>query len=115
MAILLEHYAGHLPLWLAPTQVAVLPIADDQQEYSQKVADELRAGGLSVDVDTRSESIGKKIREAELMKVPVMVIVGKKEVGSGTVAVRTHRDKDRGVMPLLVLQQELVQQVAARS
>lgn len=115
MAILLEHYAGHLPLWLSPTQVAVLPMADDQQEYAQKVAEELRAAGLSVAVDARSESIGKKIREAELMKVPVMLIIGKKEVEGDVVAVRTHREGDRGVIPLPVLRQELVQQVAARA
>lgn len=114
MAILLEHYAGHLPLWLSPTQVTILPISDDQVAYAQSIAEQLRGAALRVEVNTRAESIGKKIREAELMKVPVMLVVGHKEAESNTVAVRTHVDKDRGSMPLAQLQQELVEQVATR-
>jgi threonyl-tRNA synthetase len=115
MAILLEHYAGNLPLWLSPTQVAVLPIAVDQHEYARSVADKLKVAGLRVEFDDRSESVGKKIREAEMMKVPVMLIVGKKEVEEKTVAVRSHKDGNRGVMQLSQLQQELLTRVAARA
>ncbi len=122
MGILLEHYAGNLPLWLSPTHVVVLPISDDQLDYANAVADELRSptsvkfpgASLRVEVDTRAESIGKKIRNAEMMKTPVMLIIGKKEVEEKTVAVRSHTDGDRGTMQLLELQQELLEQVAQR-
>lgn len=91
MAILLEHYAGALPLWLSPTQVAVLPISDDQNEYAQKVSGELRENNIRAEIDERSESIGKKIRDAEIMKTPVMLIVGKKEAEAGEVSVRNRK------------------------
>lgn len=107
MAILLEHYAGALPAWLSPVQVAVLPIADEQNEYAQKVAQQLResslsmrGAGLHVEIDARPESIGKKIREAQLQKVPYMLVVGKKEVESHTVAVRSREKGDEGAKPL---------------
>lgn len=90
MAILLEHYNGHLPLWLAPTQVSVLPIADDQHEYAATIVAQLRTQGIRVDLNDRSISIGKKIREAQQFKVPVMFIIGKRELADSTVAVRTQ-------------------------
>lgn len=112
MAILLEHYAGTLPLWLSPTQVAVLPISDDQMEYAQTVAGQLKEAGVRVEIDGRSESIGKKIREAETMKVPVMLIVGKKEAEAKTVAVRTRTDGDIGAKPVDEIAVELQKQTA---
>lgn len=123
MGILLEHYAGNLPLWLSPTQVAVLPIAADQHEYAASVAAELKAAGLRVELDDRSESIGKKIREAEVMKVPIMLIVGKKEVEEKTVAVRSHPTSPSGLrgasnqktMSLEQVQSELQEQVKNRT
>jgi threonyl-tRNA synthetase len=98
IGILIEHYAGEFPLWLSPVQAAVLPIADRHVEYAWKVAEELRAGGLRAEVDERSESVGKKIREAELQKVPYMLVVGDKESESHAVAVRRHREGDIGTM-----------------
>lgn len=110
MAILIEHYAGALPLWLSPTQVSVLPISDDQNEYAEGVAEELKKAGVRVEVDGRSESIGKKIREAELMKVPVMLVVGKKEVEGNTVAVRSKAESDEGAKKI----EEAVKDIADR-
>src|SRR3954454_17329802 len=98
IGILLEHTAGELPFWLAPVQASVLPIADDQNDYAREVADQLSAAGLRADVDGRTESIGKKIRAAELQKTPYMLVVGKREAESGEVAVRKHREGDIGSM-----------------
>lgn len=115
MAILIEHYAGNLPLWLAPTQVAVLPITDDQHAYAAEVAQALQKAGIRVDTDTRSESVGKKIRQAELMKVPMMFVVGKKEHADQTVSIREHGNKDSRVEPLAAAVEALMKTVASRS
>ena len=109
IGFLLEHYAGHLPLWLAPVQVAVLPIADDQLDFARKIVEQARAVGLRVTIDDRSVSIGKKIRESELAKVPVMFIVGKKEVADNKVSVRSHANGDEGskdIAPTIAALQE---------
>src|ERR671925_1378321 len=98
IGILIEHYAGELPLWLAPRQALVLPIADRHVEYARGVAERLREAGLRADVDERSESVGKKIREAEVRKVPFMLVVGDHEQSDGTVAVRRHREGDLGAV-----------------
>jgi threonyl-tRNA synthetase len=98
IGILLEHTAGELPVWLAPVQAAVLPIADRHNDYARQVADELREAGLRVEVDERTESIGKKIRAAELQKVPYMLVVGDREAETGEVGVRRHREGDIGSM-----------------
>jgi threonyl-tRNA synthetase len=100
IGILIEHYAGEFPLWLAPVQVLVLPIADRHADYALEVAAELREAGLRVEVDERSESIGKKIREAEVRKVPYMLIVGDAEHEARTVAVRRHTEGDQGSEPV---------------
>ncbi|MBD3258117.1 threonine--tRNA ligase, partial [candidate division GN15 bacterium] len=94
--VLIEHYAGKFPLWLAPTQVRVLPISDDLNEYAQSVHDRLKAAGLRVELDDRSEKIGAKIRAAELAKVPYMLVVGGREKEAGKVAVRKHGEGDQG-------------------
>lgn len=94
--VLIEHYAGAFPLWLAPVQAAVLPITDAQNDYADTVAATLREGGLRVEVDARSEKIGFKIREAQLQKVPYMLVVGQREADSGEVAVRHRREGDLG-------------------
>jgi threonyl-tRNA synthetase len=96
IGILLEHTAGELPFWLAPVQASVLPIADDQIAYAREVAGQLRDAGLRADVDERTESIGKKIRAAELQKVPYMLVVGKREAENGQVSLRKHREGDIG-------------------
>jgi threonyl-tRNA synthetase len=98
IGILIEHYGGEFPLWLAPVQAAVLPIADRHVEYARGVAERLREAGLRVEVDERSESVGKKIREAEVRKVRYMLVVGDQEEGEGKVAVRRHREGDLGAV-----------------
>jgi threonyl-tRNA synthetase len=96
--VLIEHYAGAFPVWLAPVQVAVLPITDRINEYAEGVGQTLRAAGLRVDVSTRSEKIGAKIRDAQMQKVPFMLVCGDREAESGQVAVRERTKGDIGVM-----------------
>src|SRR5215217_3698157 len=98
--ILIEHYAGRFPLWLAPTQAVVLPVADRHNERAVAVAEHLRSSGLRVRVDDRTESVGRKIRDAELSKAPYMLVLGDKETEAGTVSVRHHGDGDLGAMDL---------------
>lgn len=93
---LIEHYAGAFPLWLAPVQAVVLPIADRHNDYAEQVAARFRDQGVRVEVDFRKESVGKKIRDAELQKVPYMLVVGDKEEDGGTVSVRSHAEGDLG-------------------
>ena len=100
VGILIEHYAGRFPVWLAPVQAAVLPVTDRNLEHAQRVADELVAAGVRVRVDERSESVGRKIRDAELAKLPYMLVVGDREAEAGTVAVREHRQGDLGAVPV---------------
>jgi threonyl-tRNA synthetase len=96
IALLIEHYAGAFPLWLAPVQVTVLPIADRHLPYAASVRDRLAAAGLRVEVDERYEKIGYKIREAQLQKIPYMLVVGDKEAAEGTVSVRARAGGDKG-------------------
>jgi threonyl-tRNA synthetase len=96
MALLIEHFAGAWPLWLAPVQAIVLPISDRHQEYARRVRDDLAAAGLRVEVDERQEKIGYKIREAQLQKVPYMLVTGDREAAEGTVSVRSRSGGDLG-------------------
>jgi threonyl-tRNA synthetase len=96
IAMLIEHYAGAFPLWLAPVQAQVLPIADRHIEYGAEVLGRLQAAGLRAGLDSRQEKIGYKIREAQLQKVPYMLVIGDREVAEGTVAVRTRAGGDQG-------------------
>ncbi len=98
VGILLEHYAGDLPLWLAPVQLIVLPITDKQNSYAAAVKEAFADGGLRTEVDERSEKIGYKIREAEVQKIPFMAVVGAREVEAGQVALRRRKKGDLGVM-----------------
>jgi threonyl-tRNA synthetase len=100
IALLIEHFAGAWPLWLAPVQVAVLPIADRHLTYTRAVRDELVAAGLRVELDERYEKIGYKIREAQLQKVPYMLVVGDREAADGTVSVRSRFGGDLGARPV---------------
>ncbi len=100
IGILLEHTGGELPLWLAPAQAAVLPLADRHNGYAGDVAAALRAGGLRADVDDRTESVGRKIREAELRKVPYMLVVGDREAEERAVSLRRHGEGDLGTVAL---------------
>jgi threonyl-tRNA synthetase len=114
IGILIEHYAGEFPLWLAPVQAAVLPIADRHLAYAGRVAAELRDVGLRVEVDERSESVGRKIRDAELRKVPYMLVVGDSEEREGRVAVRRHRAGDGGVVPASEFAARALEEVRTR-
>jgi threonyl-tRNA synthetase len=96
IAILIEHYAGAFPLWLAPVQVRILPIADRHAAYAQTVRARLAAAGLRVELDERQEKIGYKIREAQLQKIPYMLVTGDREAADGTVAVRSRSGGDQG-------------------
>lgn len=98
VAVLLEHCAGNLPLWLAPEQVKVLPISDKFGDYANEVCRQLRNAGIRASVDERNEKIGKKIRDTELMKVPYMLVVGEKEMNENKVAIRKHGAGDQGSM-----------------
>ncbi len=98
--VLIEHYAGAFPLWLAPVQVAVLPITDRSNEYAEKIASELRDQQFRVEANLRSEKIGAKIRDAQLQKVPFMLVIGDREMEQGKVAVRERLKGDIGVMSL---------------
>ncbi len=100
LALLIEKYAGALPTWLAPVQVKVLPIVDKHHDYAGRVAERLREAGLRVEVDYRNEKIGYKIREAQVEKVPYMLVLGDKEAENGQVAVRSRKEGDLGPMPL---------------
>src|SRR5688572_10721070 len=100
MGILIEHYAGEFPLWLAPLQAIVLPVSDRHVDYAAQVAERLGTAGLRTRVDDRGESIGRKIRDAELGKVPYMLVVGDREAESGAAALRRHREGDLGTLPL---------------
>jgi threonyl-tRNA synthetase len=100
VGILIEHFNGAFPLWLAPIQVMMVPIADRHVDYARQVTNELRATGLRVEVDDGSERMNKKIRNAQLQKIPYMLVIGDNEVEDGTVAVRTRDNEDRGAVAL---------------
>ncbi len=98
IGILTEHFAGAFPLWLSPVQVELMPIADRHNEFTEKVANELKKFGIRADIDSRSEKIGFKIREAQLQKVPYMLVIGDKEVETGNVSIRCRKRGDIGTM-----------------
>jgi threonyl-tRNA synthetase len=98
--ILIEHYGGRFPLWLAPTQAVVLPVADRHNDRAEQVAERLRADGLRARSDDRTESVGRKIRDAELSKAPYMLVLGDKEAEADSVAVRHHGEGDLGTLSL---------------
>jgi threonyl-tRNA synthetase len=100
IAILIEHYAGAFPLWLAPIQAVVMPLVDRHVPYAAAVRDRLAAAGLRVELDARQEKIGYKIREAQLQKVPYMLVIGDREQAEGTVSVRTRTGGDQGASPI---------------
>jgi threonine--tRNA ligase len=100
MAYIIEEYKGRFPLWLSPTQVKILPISDEQLEYAKTIEKELLKNKIRVKVDSRAEKIGYKIREAELERVPYMLILGKKEVEDKVLSIRRRGNKENEVMDL---------------
>ena len=109
--ILIEHYAGAFPLWLAPVQVAVLPVSNKFTDYAKAVAAELSAAGIRATLDDRNEKLQAKIRDSEMQKIPYMTVVGGKEAEARTVSVRHHGQGDVGAQPLA----EFVAETARRS
>ena len=100
LAILIEHYGGALPAWLAPVQASVVPVADRHTDYANEVKARSTCAGLRAEADLRPESVGRKIRDGEVSKVPFMLVVGDREVEQGTVTVRTRGSKDTQTLSL---------------
>ena len=98
IGIITEHFAGAFPVWLAPVQVKILPISDAQHEYAKELEEKLKKEGLRVELDSRNEKIGYKIREAQLQKIPYMLIIGDKEIETNAVGVRSRTEGDIGAM-----------------
>jgi len=94
--VLVEHYNGSFPLWLAPVQAVILPIAERHEAYAKSLDEKLRAAGLRSSVDVSREKVGKKIRQAEVEKVPLILVVGDKEVERGSASLRVHGQGDKG-------------------
>ncbi|MDP3740865.1 MAG: threonine--tRNA ligase [bacterium] len=120
IGILIEHFAGAFPLWLAPVQIAILPISDEVNEYAQEISSSLSSplmgeGRVRVVVDDRSESIGKKIREAEMQKIPYMIIVGKKEAAQKSISVRARGEKDMGTMSLETFAAKIEEEIRTKA
>jgi threonyl-tRNA synthetase len=112
IAILLEHCAGAFPLWLAPVQLKILTVTDEQKEYATKVFEQLRDAGWRVELDGRNEKLGYKIREAQLAKIPYAIVIGDKEVEAGTVAPRRRGGENLPPMPLAEFSQKIRAEVA---
>jgi len=115
IAILTEHFAGAFPTWLAPVQVKGLPIIEKHHDYAQQVQKKLEAAGIRAEVDYRNEKIGYKIREAQMEKVPYMLVIGDKEAETGQVAVRSRKDGDLGPMPLEAFLGKIVEEVETKA
>jgi threonyl-tRNA synthetase len=115
IGILIEHFAGAFPLWLAPVQAVVLPVAERHDAYATSVAADLAAAGLRAEPDLRTESVGKKIAEAEHQRTPCILVVGDKEVEAGTVSLRRRDQGNLGARALAELRDELVAEAASRS
>ena len=115
LALLIEKYAGALPAWIAPEQVRVLPITDRINDAARAACAELSAYGVRAETDTRNEKIGFKIREAQVQKVPYMLVMGDKEVESGLVSVRSRKDGDLGTMSLEAFRKKLLEEIATRA
>ena len=113
--VLIEHYAGAFPLWLAPVQVVVLPITDRINDYAEAVAAELRQAGFRVESNTISDKIGAKIRDAQMQKIPYMLILGDQELENGTVAVRERKQGDIGAMTLAEFKEKIAAEKSSRS
>ncbi len=109
MAMLIEHFAGAFPVWLAPVQAMVIPIADRHNEYAAKVLADLKAAGIRADIDTRSERMNAKVRDAQMQKIPYMLVVGDKETAANAVAVRLRTNENQGAKPLA----EFIEHVSA--
>ena len=111
IGILTEHFAGAFPIWLSPVQTIILPITDDQADYAREIAQKLKKAGVRAEVDYRNEKIGYKIREAQIQKIPYMLVVGKKEVESQTVSVRDRKEGDVGIKTIDEILAQIVEEI----
>ena len=114
IGILIEHFAGAFPAWLAPVQVKVLPISDKYMDYANSVQEKLFAAGIRSEVDMRSEKIGYKIREAQTSKIPYMLVVGQKEEEEGTVSVRSRAAGDEGARSVDAFVEDLLKEIRTK-
>jgi threonyl-tRNA synthetase len=112
---LIEHYAGAFPVWLAPVQVAVLPISDANVSYAESVCRKLRDEGLRAELNSRDEKIGHKIRAAQLQKIPYMLVVGRREQEESTVSVRHRKEGDQGPVPLDAFIERITQDIESKA
>ena len=115
MGVLIEHYGGAFPTWLAPVQALIIPIADRHVDYAQEVRKTLAEGGIRVEVDGRNERMNAKIRDGQVQKVPYMLVVGDREIEAGAVAVRLRSGENLGAMPVSDLQERILEEVASKS
>ena len=115
MGILIEHYGGAFPVWLAPTQATIVPITDRHVEYARSAASQMTAAGLRVEVDDRSERMNRKIRDAQLNKIPYMLVVGDKEVSAETLSVRKRNGENLGPQPLASVIDMLQEDIASKT
>lgn len=114
IGILIENYAGKFPVWLAPCQVKVISVSDKYNEHAQKIMDQLFKAGIRVELDDRTEKVGFKIREAQLEKIPYMLVIGEKELESGEISVRSRDEGELGSMPVEVFLEKIQKQIADR-
>lgn len=115
MSVIIEHFAGVFPLWLSPVQVAVLPVADGHADFAHALGKELQAAGLRVEGDDSTESVGKKIRTAEKAKMPIMLVVGDKEMESGELTIRRRGQADQEVMKKAEFLEKVLEQIQTRA
>ncbi|MFQ5933519.1 MAG: His/Gly/Thr/Pro-type tRNA ligase C-terminal domain-containing protein, partial [Dehalococcoidia bacterium] len=115
MGVLIEHYGGAFPVWLAPVQSVIIPITDGHLDYANRVAEELQSAGLRVEVDERSERMNLKIREAQLQKVPYMLVVGDNEVSGQSLSVRLRSGDDLGAKPVATVKEMILRDVEAKA
>lgn len=115
VGILIEHFNGAFPVWLSPVQAILVPITDRHVDYARKVAEELRASGIRVEVDDSGNRMNAKIRNAQLQKIPYMLVVGDREVEAGAIAVRTRDEENRGAMPVAVFKELVLERIRAQS
>jgi len=114
-ATLIEHYAGDFPVWIAPVQVQLITIAEAQVPYAQEIRTLLLDLGIRVEADLREEKMGAKIRDAEILKIPYMLVLGRQEVENRTVSVRSRKKGNEGTLPLDGFVQKLVAEIQART
>jgi threonyl-tRNA synthetase len=114
VALLLEHFAGAFPTWLAPIQARIVPVSERFVEYGQRVVTELRKEKVRAELDLSSDAMSKKIRQATLRKIPNVVVIGEREASAGTVTLRRHGSKDQATIPLIPFVEQIVREIEER-